>query len=68
MNITNPIATQLADRYICTLEKQRASYSPIPDSSQQYTSADSKIALRHFKEYLSSASWVYVDSIHKGEL
>lgn len=68
MTINNPIATQLADRYICTLEKQRVSYSPIPDSSQQYTSADSKIALRHFKEYLYSGSWIYTDLVYKGEL
>lgn len=68
MNINSSIATQLADRYVCTLEKRRVSYSSIPDSSQQYTSADSKIALRHFKEYLSSGSWIYTDLVYKGEL
>ena len=68
MTINSPIATQLADRYICALEKHGVSYSPIPDSSQQYTSADSKIALRHFKEYLSSGSWIYTNLVHKGEL
>lgn len=67
MNINSSIATQLADRYICTLEKHGVSYSPIPDSGQQYTSADSKIALRHFKEYLSSGSWVCTDLVYKGE-
>ena len=60
------IAMQLAERYTSAIEKGIIKRDVLTNHGENFTGGGEIIALRNFRDYISSASYLFTEMLAKG--